>query len=203
MLQKGKIMHPLFANATIPSDIPLKTYSRNQCIFNEGQECLYLCLVIKGSVAIKTFTYFDLEYTIRTINEGDLFGEFLMFAKQNNFQGAVYAQKETTIAFINKPKLLSILKDTTIMSNLLTIISQIMISTQAKVKILSQKTIRDKILFFLNSKVQENHNKTIQIDSKEEIAAILNVPRPSLSRELILLKQEGVIDFGKHYITIK
>jgi len=38
--------------------------------------------------------------------------------------------------------------------------------------------------------------------SRKEMAEQLGVPRPSLSRELLNMKSEGIIDCDRNYITI-
>ena len=38
--------------------------------------------------------------------------------------------------------------------------------------------------------------------SRKEMAELLGVPRPSLSREMIKMKEEGLIDFNKNVIKI-
>ena len=81
------------------------------------------------------------------------------------------------------------------------LISKSVMKLQGKVKILSQKTIREKILFYIKNEIKRTKNKTIKINSKEELAKILNIPRPSLSRELILLKEDGYIFYDRDTIT--
>ena len=39
-------------------------------------------------------------------------------------------------------------------------------------------------------------------ENKEEIANFIGIPRPSLSRELIKLRKEKIIDFDRNNITI-
>ena len=70
-------------------------------------------------------------------------------------------------------------------------------------KLASQKSLRDKILFYLANYAKENNTKIIPIKSKELLANILNVPRPSLSRELINLKKDGIIEFDRTKIILK
>ena len=81
------------------------------------------------------------------------------------------------------------------------LISKSVMKLQGKVKILSQKTIREKILFYIKNEIKRTKNKTIKINSKEELAKILNIPRPSLSRDLILLKEDGYIFYDRDTIT--
>ena len=72
----------------------------------------------------------------------------------------------------------------------------------SRLKVLSQKEIRDKILFILYDNLKQNKNNVYFIESKEKLSRFINVTRPSLSRELINMKNEGIIDFGKHYIKL-
>ena len=73
---------------------------------------------------------------------------------------------------------------------------------QNRLKVLSQKSIREKILFYLEQKTEHKHTNKIYIHSKKELAEYLNIPRPSLSRELIKLQEENIISFNKHYIIL-
>lgn len=197
--------HPLLKNVALQQlkTFSTKTFLRNQIIFNEGTECKSLCLVLKGSVLINTFTYLEEEYNIITINQDDLFGEFLLFHNNPFFLGDVIADKTTEIAFINKADLLYLLQhDKMFLNNYLSIMSDKSIALQQKVKLLSQKSIKDKILFFLYETSKRTKSKTIKIKSKEQLALFLNIPRPSLSRELISLKDLGLLDYTKDYIKL-
>ncbi len=197
--------HPLFENVIkdYSNLFIIKTFNKNDMIFNEGDECKYLSLVLKGSVLINTYTFFEEEYNIITINENDLFGEFLIFHSNPFFLGDVSAFKSTELALITKDKLLNILQnDKTFLNNYLSIMSNKSIAFQQKIKILSQKSIKDKILFFLSETSKRTKSKTIKIKSKEQLALFLNIPRPSLSRELIILKDLGLIDYSKDYIKL-
>lgn len=197
--------HPLFENVIkdYSNLFIIKTFNKNDMIFNEGDECKYLSLVLKGSVLINTYTFFEEEYNIITINENDLFGEFLLFHSNPFFLGDVSAFKSTELALITKDKLLNILQsDKTFLNNYLSIMSNKSIAFQQKIKILSQKSIKDKILFFLSETSKRTKSKTIKIKSKKQLALFLNIPRPSLSRELIILKDLGLIDYSKDYIKL-
>ncbi|MDD3172026.1 MAG: helix-turn-helix domain-containing protein, partial [Bacilli bacterium] len=63
-------------------------------------------------------------------------------------------------------------------------------------------SIKDKVLFFLSETSKRTKSKIIKIKSKEQLALFLNIPRPSLSRELIILKDLGLIDYSKNYIKL-
>ena len=83
------------------------------------------------------------------------------------------------------------------------IITQKNMEVRGRLKLLSQKTIEERIMFYLISEVKKEGTKKIKIKSKEDLAHTLNIPRPSLSRELIKLKEQGIINYNKNHIEIK
>ena len=182
--------------------LKIKTYKKNQVIFNEEEECTSIAIIIKGQISISTYTLLEKTYDNKTLNEKDIFGTFLIFSSNPYYLGNVISLKDSTIAFINKNDLYTIIsKNQNFYNSYMNLISKSVMKLQGKVKILSQKTIREKILFYIKNEIKRTKNKTIKINSKEELAKILNIPRPSLSRELILLKDDGYIFYDRDTIT--
>ena len=183
--------------------LKIKTYKKNQVIFNEEEECTSIAIIIKGQISISTYTLLEKTYDIKTLNENDIFGTFLIFSSSPYYLGNVISLKDSTIAFINKNDLYTIIsKNQSFYNSYMNLISKSVMKLQGKVKILSQKTIREKILFYIKNEIKRTKNKTIKINSKEELAKILNIPRPSLSRELINMKDLGLIDYSRSHIKI-
>ena len=58
------------------------------------------------------------------------------------------------------------------------------------------------LLLFLGEYMNEKNEEIKLKYSKEEIANDIGIPRPSLSRELIKLRDEGLINFSRNKITI-
>ena len=182
--------------------LKIKTYKKNQVIFNEEEECKSIAIIVKGQISISTYTLLEKTYDIKTLNENDIFGTFLIFSSSPYYLGNVISLKDSTIAFINKNDLYTIIsKNQSFYNSYMNLISKSVMKLQGKVKILSQKTIREKILFYIKNEIKRTKNKTIKINSKEELAKILTIPRPSLSRELILLKEDGYIFYDRDTIT--
>lgn len=196
-------MKDLFENTNIDflHSNNIKHYKTNSIIFNEKDECTGLSYIINGEVRISTFTYTYNEYSITTLYKNDLFGSSLLFSDRPFFLGDVICTKDTDILFIPKNKVLEWMKENNaFLNNYLNIISNKAMQAQNKVKVLSQKSIRDKILFFIK---ENNKNNCLKIRSKEDFARYLNIPRPSLSRELIKMNNEGLINMKRNIIHIK
>ncbi|MDU5262635.1 MAG: helix-turn-helix domain-containing protein, partial [Clostridium celatum] len=58
------------------------------------------------------------------------------------------------------------------------------------------------INYILNEVKGQKSNSIILKNTKEEIASLLGIPRPSLSRELINLRDMNYIEFNRKKITI-
>ncbi len=197
--------HPLFKNVNkdYSNHFMIKNYKKETLIFNEKEECKYLALILEGEVHISTLTYNDKEYTISVLNKNDTFGEFLLFSNNTQYLGDIIASSNTKIAFIDKSNLLELLQDKVILENYLKLLSKKSMANQEKIKIYSQKNIEDRILFYLFEESKKKNSKIIKIKSKENLALLLNIPRPSLSRSLIKLKNESIVEYDKHSITLK
>ena len=126
-----------------------------------------------------------------------------MFSSNPYYLGNVYSKKETKIAFIKSRDIIKLMQSNiAFLHSYLNKMTNDALLLQSRIKILAQKTLREKILFYLKNEMEKQRTKTIYVTSKEDLAKIINIPRPSLSRELINLQDEGLIKFGRHYITI-
>lgn len=179
----------------------MKTYEKNDLIFNEGDKCNYVCIVTNGAVKISTTSSLYNEFIISTIKSGESFGENLIFSERPYYLGDIIATKKTSILFLSKNDYLKYVNEN--LEEFLQENSKRYLLLQQRTKILLQKSIREKILFYLISKYNSTNSLDIKITSKEELAKYLNIERPSLSRELIKLKEEGIIDYDRHFIYIK
>ena len=195
-------MKSLFENSSNYSNLIIeKKYPKGSIIFFEGDECNYVSVIKKGEISIRTFNY-DKETEINLLHKDELFGDSLVLNSDNRYLGNVVAITDTILIMISKDNWLKLLENKTILKNYLEIVSNKVFKIQSRVKILSQKSIREKILFYLISEYKRLNNKVIKIKSKESLALYLNIPRPSLSRELILLKSDGIIDYDRYSIKI-
>lgn len=185
------------------SSFTLKKYKAKSIIFSEGEACQHLGIVLKGEVEISTTTILQKEYSIKILTPDSIFGENLLFSDGGVYLGNVVSKTDSEIALIGKEDLLRLLSNNpSLLEDYLRELSQSHLQLQQKIKILSQKTVAEKILFYLGECSKKIHSPRIPIKSKEHLAAYLNVPRPSLSRELISLKNQGMIDYDRHLITL-
>ena len=72
-----------------------------------------------------------------------------------------------------------------------------------KIKSISLKNIKQKVVDYILQEYKSQKQLIVNLKmNKEEIANFIGIPRPSLSRELIKLRKEKIIDFDRNNITI-
>lgn len=197
-------MHIIFNNTIISNNLYFrKTYKKDDIVFSENDLCNRIGFVENGNITIVTPTYSENEYEINSISENGFFGAFLLFSDKPFYLGTGIATKTTQVIYFTKENLLVAFQNQAFLNNYLLLTSKSTLKIQNKIKVLTQKTIKDKIIFILLENYKRERTPTLKIKSKLQLANYLNVPRPSLSRELILLKNENIIDYGKYFITLK
>lgn len=196
----------LFKNTRVKlENIKIMQYEDGTTIALEDEESTSLGIVLDGKIHVKAYTLGGKNFTMNTLTRGQLFGDVLMFNQNHNtFPGSLIASGKTKVAFIpNEVFSQYLLYDYDLLKNFLSLLSEKAYEMNFKSKMLSQDSVRDKILFFLYQERRIQGSNTIKLNrTKEELANELYMQRPSLSRELIRMKQDGLIDYDRWTITI-
>ena len=197
----------LFNNTSIDlSQILVKELPMNYTLELEGDSSDYLGIVLEGKIHVKAYSLAGKNFTINTIYPGMIFGDVLLFGTEAiSYPGNLITAEKTILAIIPYIELKEyIFKDPIFLENFLSVLSDKVSRLNAKNKLLSQDSIRDKILFFLyQQKRIQKVNKIKLHMTKEELANDLFIQRPSLSRELMRMKEDGLIDYDRWSITLK
>lgn len=181
-----------------------KRYSKDQIIANEGEICNSLGLVIDGVVEIQRIYSNGKHIVLKHMEAGEVFGEALIFSNTNEYPSTIISSTDSAVAYIKGDDIIGLcLKDEIILKNFITLLSDKIFVLNRKIKIVSFKTIREKVLNFIFEQVRKQKSSIIKLEmSKEQIAALLGIPRPSLSRELMKLRDDGFIEFNRNTIKV-
>ena len=197
----------LFQNTDIDTkNIEIKDFPTNYTVEIEGDSSTYLGIILEGRVNVIAYSYSGKEFIISALDPGMVYGDVLLFgSKSNLYPGNIITKGKTTIAFLHNDDVRNHLKNSaTFAENYLSLLSDKVYNINHKYKLLTQDSIRDKILFFIHQQMRYQKTNKIRLNmTKEELANNLFVQRPSLSRELIKMREEGIIDFDRWTITLK
>lgn len=182
----------------------IETYKKNSLIAQEGDFCDSIGVVLSGTVELQTIYPSGKVSTLTQLHEGNTFGEAILFASYSEYPQSVTSVTKSEVLFIKKTEVVHMLTHHPIvLENFLTLMSNKLIMLNRKVKILSLDTIRQKICNFLIKEYKIQGKVKIQVKlSRKHMAEHMAVQRPSLSRELIKMEQEGLIEYDKDSITI-
>lgn len=180
------------------------SYKKNQIVAMEGDLCLGIGIITYGCLVVKKIFPLGNEITITNLMKGDIFGEALIFSSRHTFPSTIIAVEDSEIIFIPRNEIIKLCTvNVTFLTNFLSLLSNKLFLLDTKINYLSCKTIREKISNFLYNEYQrQNSLKIILPCTRKEMADMFGIPRPSLSREMIKMKKEGIINFNKNKIEI-
>ncbi|EHJ01585.1 MULTISPECIES: Crp/Fnr family transcriptional regulator [unclassified Clostridium] len=188
------------------SSIPysLKAYKKGEIIANEEDECTSLGFVLDGTVEIQRIYLSGKQIILKRLSNGDVFGEALVFSKKSNYPSTVMAFSECNILYINRSDILKLCTmDERVLGNFMSALSNKIFMLNSKIKSIAFKSIKHKVINYILEQAKLQRSKTVKLkESKEEIAASMGIPRPSLSRELMNLRDLNYIEFDRNIITI-
>jgi CRP-like cAMP-binding protein len=191
-------------DASIMKHFSLKCYyQKDMVICQEYDPCKRIGLLVTGELELIHYTYNGEKRSLARLTKGDLFGDFLINSIFPFYPGDLIAKKDCEIAFLDKKSLNELLKSNDVFRHyFLSQLSDKALQLNHHNKILLQSSLREKINMWLSYETVRHQSNRITISSKESLANYLNVTRPSLSRELMHMKAEGLIDYTRNYIDI-
>ncbi|MBE6047028.1 MAG: Crp/Fnr family transcriptional regulator [Clostridium sp.] len=182
----------------------VNTYQKNEIIAHEEDDCNSLGLVIEGSIAIKRLHSSGKEIIMKTLKGGDVFGEALIFSKFKKYPATVVSGENCKVLYLTKNEIIKLFSfNSRLMENYMGLLSEKVIILNNKIKSLSLKSVRQKVVDYILQECIYQKTNVIRIrGSKEELASYIGIPRPSLSRELIKLREENIIEFDRYKINV-
>ena len=179
-------------------------YKKNDIIAIEGSPCSKIGLVLDGNIDIKRVMSSNKVIHISSFSSGHLFGEIIAFSDANTYPATVISSTNTEVMFINKDDFVCFCtSNPDFLKSFLNDLTNKIITLNKSISTLSLTSIRQKICHFLinQSKIQNSNFVKLNM-TKQKLSEKLGVPRPSLSRELVNMKELGLIDYTKNVIEI-
>ena len=176
--------------------LEIKSVDRGTYLFREGELCSKISIVVSGGVKIVSTHYSGNEVVFNVLENGEMFGNNLIFSDAPIYKGDVIATKYSTIVSIKKEHLEKILQSNKdFLIAYLNIQSNFGKKLNSTIKMLSMSSAEDRFMFYLHENKDEIYYHTIT-----DLADILNLKRETLSRLLTKLEKENVIRRSPHNI---
>ncbi len=182
----------------------VKGIGKGEPLAIEGDPCPGIGIMTMGSAEIQRIYATGKSVTIDTLKPGDSFGEIILFSDVSWYPVTIITRETTQAVFLSKAAVIDLCSTHPVfLNNLLRQLSNRIILLNQRIKSLSYQTIRQKIADLLLGEYRRQKNSHLNLTfSRKEMAEQLGIPRPSLSRELALMKDEGLIDFQLNSFVI-
>lgn len=181
-----------------------KKYSKWQIIANEGEECNSLGLVIEGTIEIQRIYSSGKHIVLKRMEAGEVFGEAIIFSKRNEYPATIISSSDSVVSYLKKEDIIKLcLNEEIILKNFITLLSDKIFVLNRKIKTISFRSVKQKVINFILEQINEQKSTVVKLKlSKEQIASLLGIPRPSFSRELMKLRDDGLIEFDRNMIKV-
>ena len=172
----------------------IKSYSKDERIFEEGSRVTGLHLVLFGSLYAETLRHSGEQNILTYFKVGEVFGDVLMGSDARS-PVSVYAAQNVKVLYIPFE---FIMEQKNLRENLFQEISQKYFRLHRKIRYLSTRSLRARIAEYLRDCARDFDADTFDSGlSREAMAALLGVNRSALSRELSRMKNDNIISFYK------
>ncbi|MBF4692743.1 Crp/Fnr family transcriptional regulator [Fusibacter ferrireducens] len=186
----------------------MSSYQKNQPIASIGDPFLGLGIILEGEVIVAKENIAGNRMIITVLKKGDMFGEMMSFSMHTTWIAAVTAQTQSQIIFISPEKVISQCEKMCsghkkLIENILAIMAKKALLLNRKVEYLTIKTLRGKLCAYLLETQKRTQDVFFELPmNRDEMADFFNVARPSISRELSKMREDGWIDFHKSTFKI-
>ena len=183
-----------------------RSFENESYIFRQGETPRHLFLVLEGKVIIAKDFASGRRDVLFVVEQGDVFGEMFLFADAGNYWYDAIAQGKVRVLEIPWNFFYCFCSNACehhrmITRNMLEIQSEKNFSMTRKLHLLSGTTLRERISLWLLEQAGEIDVVNLTMN-REELADYLGTTRPSLSRELMKMQQEKLIEADRNRIRI-
>jgi len=184
------------------------TYRKNEIILLTDDSLESIGLVIEGAVLITTEDFFGTRSVIGVAEKYEIFAEAFVCANISKSPVTISAADNCVIMWLKFPRIIQSCNKacqfhSRLIENMMNQLASKNLQLHQKLGILSKRTLKEKILAYLNIYASHSKNKNFDIPlSRNELADYLNADRAALSRELSKMKEEGIIDYNLNTFRI-
>lgn len=185
----------------------LKIFEKGEIITTYLVNRNQLCFLVEGQADLIRYESNGTQNIIEHLSNNDLFGEIFYQLTTNN-ELFVLAKKKTTVLFYSYDNFHKKCKKNCkfhdiLSSNLPDLILDKFITSNIRIEVLSQRSIRDKLLTYFNILSARSLNKTFLLPfSLTDLADYLSIDRSAMMRELKSLQEDKIIKKDKNKITM-
>ena len=179
-----------------------------ETFIRESDPCNRIGIVAMGAVQLSRQRIDGGRAVLETIHENGTFGTTYVFRDVQTMGVSLTAVGETVVLLFNTDRITHpchkvCTAHICFLRNLLTIMSQMTFQIKQKLRILSQRTIRGRLMLFLQIRAKRAKSNEFDIPfDRQALADYLCVDRSALSAELSKLRKEKKVESVKFHFKL-
>lgn len=183
-------------------------YQKGQPVALEQEHIRHIGIVLEGAVDMIKEDIWGNKTILARIGKDDLFGETFACGSDSLSVVSFVVSKDAKVLFMPFCKAMHTCSNgcefhQKLTDNMVQIIADKNRDLLRKIEVISQKTLRDKILAYLSMQAQQQKSRYFEIPlGRMELAEYLCADRTALARELGKMKNDGLIDYDKNMFRI-
>lgn len=178
-----------------------KSYHKDSLICSQGDKPRFIYVLLKGRVAIVRNLSSGKKNILYEVEENNIFGEHYFFGDYEKYWYDIEAITDVELLEISWDFFSCFCNEACqhhrqLIKNMMEILCEKEWLAIKKLNIVSHSSLQDRIFsWLLDNMNEEGYVKTKM--KREEMAAFFGVARPSLSRTLMKLQEEGILEVHK------
>lgn len=186
-------------------EVTQRHFAKDSYVFQQGEAPVYIYVLLEGGVQVEAIGENGRRTILNRFTEpGTMFAEVYAYLDHKRYDYSCLATKDTRALCIRKELLMQDSADPVIrklLFNMLAILSGKAYELNQKLRIVMETTLRQKILQYLHRNADAEGQVALSFN-REEMADYLGTTRPSLSREINNMEQEGLIRVHRNAIQL-
>lgn len=178
-------------------------------VFLEGAPARFVGVVLSGTVQVVREDYYGNRSIMTILQPGELFAEAFAFAGLETMPVSVIAIKDSKVLLLDCRRVLTSCSNachfhSLLMKNLLQGMAQKNLALSQKIRYMSQKSTKEKVMAYLLDQAKQHGSTEFVIPyDRQGLADYLSVDRSAMSAEIGKLKSAGQIDTKGAWFCIK
>ncbi|MCL2493590.1 MAG: Crp/Fnr family transcriptional regulator [Clostridiales bacterium] len=185
----------------------LKTVRKNEVLLLAGEKPSSIGVVLSGLLHIVKEDYNGNQTLVASVLPRDTFGEAVCYADVDESPVTIFAAEESTVMLLKYDYLVHVCPHVCkyhqqLIENMLHMVAMKNLYLQDRMEIISIKSIRAKVLYYLKSLASKQGRDVVLPFNQTKLAEYLCVDRSALAHELGRMKKDGLIDYRKNVFTL-
>lgn len=184
----------------------LSTYRKGDQLCGAGDTLRRFGFLLQGVVQVCDLDMDGNTVIMASVTEGITFGESIAYLGKKEQPLYIYAAENASVLWLD-PACLYAEDGETIHADLrrrfTSMLAERTLHMNSRIQILSKISIREKLMTFFSQTVRSSSSRTFSISmNRNELAAYIGTNRSALSRELSMMKKEGIIDYYRNTFRV-